>query len=263
MNTTIFYFTGTGNSLKVARDLEVELGDAEVSSIPRAISEKKVLTAERIGIVYPVYMFGMPLIIKKFINQLAADKNNYIFAVATYGGLAGGAISQAASQLKRRGLKLSAGFSVQMPGNYTPLYGAIPEEKQNQEFARQQQKVKEIAAVVREKKDKLADCGSFPVNLIFSCLLYNLASPRIPLMDKDFWVNEKCTRCGICAKVCSVNNITLIDGKPNWQHRCEQCFACLQWCPAEAIQYAKSTLGRKRYHHPQVTLEDMYSGKAL
>jgi Pyruvate/2-oxoacid:ferredoxin oxidoreductase delta subunit len=48
-------------------------------------------------------------------------------------------------------------------------------------------------------------------------------------------------------------------GKPIWQHTCEQCFACLQWCPEEAIQYGKNTKKKRRYHHPEIRLRDMFS----
>jgi MinD superfamily P-loop ATPase len=34
--------------------------------------------------------------------------------------------------------------------------------------------------------------------------------------------------------------------------------ACLQWCPVEAIQYGKKTIGRKRYHHPSIAVADMF-----
>ncbi|MCB2357259.1 hypothetical protein [Clostridium estertheticum] len=39
--------------------------------------------------------------------------------------------------------------------------------------------------------------------------------------------------------------------------KCEQCFACLQWCPQKAIQYGKKTAMRKRYHHPDVEIADI------
>ena len=58
-------------------------------------------------------------------------------------------------------------------------------------------------------------------------------------------------------KVCPVNNITIIDSKPVWNHNCEQCMACLQWCPEEAVQFGKNTVGRKRYRHPEVSLKDI------
>ena len=76
-------------------------------------------------------------------------------------------------------------------------------------------------------------------------------------LDKNFWVDDKCNRCGICLKVCPANNIEMIDEKPTWHHRCEQCLACIQWCPQEAIQYGRKTLKYLRYHHPEVTLQDM------
>jgi len=37
----------------------------------------------------------------------------------------------------------------------------------------------------------------------------------------------------------------------------EQCLACIQWCPAEAIQYGKNTAAKKRCHHPEIKLSDM------
>ncbi|MFA5157020.1 MAG: EFR1 family ferrodoxin [Candidatus Omnitrophota bacterium] len=261
MNTTIFYFTGTGNCLKVARDLANELGQAEAVSIARAINSKAAVNADCIGIVYPVYMFGMPLIVKRFIDTLVADKNKYIFSVATYGGTAAGSLIQTAKALKAVGMELALGYGIRMPGNYTPLYEAIPAEQQEGMFEKEKEKIKVIAEAVRQRKKGLIEKGPLLFNLIFSGILYRLMSPKIPAMDKGFWANEKCTSCAICAKVCPVNNITMIDGKPVWLHKCEQCLACLHWCPEQAIQYGKNTTGRKRYRHPQAKLEDMFAAR--
>ena len=54
MKSTLFYFTGTGNCLKVARDLARELGDANIINIAKVMGEELDLSAERIGIIYPV-----------------------------------------------------------------------------------------------------------------------------------------------------------------------------------------------------------------
>ena len=91
----------------------------------------------------------------------------------------------------------------------------------------------------------------------FLSSIYRFSYSSVSCMDKSFWADEKCTGCGICEKICPAQNISLMDGKPQWQHRCEQCFACLQWCPEEAIQYGKGTAKKKRYHHPEITLKDM------
>jgi ferredoxin len=77
------------------------------------------------------------------------------------------------------------------------------------------------------------------------------------LMDYGFYSNEKCIGCGTCEKVCPVDNIKMIDKNPSWQHKCEQCFACLQWCPQSAIQFGNNTENINRYHHPDVKVSDL------
>ena len=76
-------------------------------------------------------------------------------------------------------------------------------------------------------------------------------------MDKDFWVEKTCNGCNICADICPVNNIVVKNGKPEWQHHCEQCWACAHWCPKKAIQYKESTQHKERYHHPEISLNDL------
>jgi MinD superfamily P-loop ATPase len=83
-------------------------------------------------------------------------------------------------------------------------------------------------------------------------------SALIPLTDKSIIVDhQKCNGCGVCAKVCSVHNIKIIDKQPEWQHQCEMCFACDEWCPMSAIQHWGRAEGVK-YHHPEVKLSDMF-----
>ena len=80
---------------------------------------------------------------------------------------------------------------------------------------------------------------------------------QVQKMDRSFRADNKCNGCAICSKICPANNIEMVNEKPVWLHRCEQCFACLQWCPQEAIQCGKKTAKYPRYHHPEVTLKDM------
>ncbi len=255
MSNVIYYFSGTGNSMKVARDIARNLKDSEVISIPEAINVGIKSNSERIGVVFPVYMWGLPLIVSEFIKKIKKFYG-YLFAVATYGGMPGATLIHAANLLKLNGLKLSAGFAVQMPGNYTPMYGALSQSKQNSIFKKAEKKVNEISEIIKQKKENRIEKSSSIINWIFSEHFYPFASPRIPEMDKKFWADEKCTACGICVKVCPVSNISLVQGKPVWQHKCQQCLACLQWCPVEAIQYGKSTLGRQRYRHPEAKPQD-------
>ncbi|MEW5757948.1 MAG: EFR1 family ferrodoxin [Candidatus Omnitrophota bacterium] len=258
MKTVIFYFSGTGNCLKVAQDIAAGLKDTEIIAIPKVIDESEISTkANNVGIIYPVYMFGMPLILSRFIKKLKFNSAQYIFSVATYGGMMGSTLIQTKRELKKQGIKLSAGFGIKMPGNYTPLYGALPLDKQEKMFAKENEKIKLICEIVKASKEAPIEKGLILENLLLSGIIYNVCSPQIPSMDKSFWVNDKCNSCGICQKVCPVKNIKIVDAKPAWLGKCEQCMACLQWCPKEAIQYGKRTIGRKRYHHPQISLDDI------
>jgi ferredoxin len=255
MNTAICYFSATGNSLSVANDLSVELGNTAVVPVTRALKTGVNVSYDSLGIVYPVYMFGLPLIIAEFLKSSAIKPGSYVFSVATYGGLPGRPHSLSRNILKKRGIELACGFSVLMPGNYTPMYGAIAKQRQEKMFAQEKSRVKEIAQLVRQKKRGIVEEQPILLNTLLYSLLYKGGSAMIPLSAKGFWATDSCNECGKCALVCPVANIELRDGKPVWLEHCQHCMACLQWCPAEAIQYKKSTLGKKRYHHPQVTQE--------
>ncbi|MFH1368508.1 MAG: EFR1 family ferrodoxin [Elusimicrobiota bacterium] len=258
MQTTIYYFSGTGNSFKVAKEISALIGNAELIPIPKVINEEADLSADRIGIVFPVYVWGMPLIVADFVKKMKAAKDKYIFGVVTYGGFPAGTLVQLARLLKNKGMKLSAGYGIKMPGNYTPMYGAIPEAKQNLQFAGAGEKTKIIAEAVKDAKPGPVEKSNFLANLFFSSILYNAGISHMRGADKNFRVQDKCNGCGICYKVCPAGNIKLENSRPVWNHKCEQCMACLQWCPVEAIQYGKKTEKRKRYHHPDIKIIEMY-----
>lgn len=61
----IFYFTGTGNSLYAAKQLENEL-----ISIPQVMKRKNLeFTADSIGIAAPVYGHEVPPMVKEFLHR--------------------------------------------------------------------------------------------------------------------------------------------------------------------------------------------------
>jgi MinD superfamily P-loop ATPase len=70
-------------------------------------------------------------------------------------------------------------------------------------------------------------------------------------------VSDNCSACGLCAKICPVRNIQMEGGKPTFGGHCEQCMACLQWCPQKAINYNGKTESRERYHHPDISMQDL------
>ncbi len=262
MNHLIFCFSGTGNSLAIAKELAAGLAGAELLSVADLAQDRipvdKLIKASTIGIVFPVYMWGMPLMVAESLKKIPAECRAYLYSVTNCGGSSGRTLLKMNGDLKSRGLKLSAGWVLLMPGNYTPMYGAIDTGKQQKLFGKMKARIPEILQAIQEKKSSRIEHSFFLIDWIFSGIIYRLGSSRIPQMDSKYWIiEERCNRCGICARVCPVGNIVMDGGRPQWNHHCQQCVACLQWCPQQAIQYGKNTLSRKRYHHPDIQRDDI------
>jgi ferredoxin len=169
-------------------------------------------------------------------------------------------LTQAARLFSKQGMTLSAGFAVTMVDNYTPFGNALPAGKQKVRFEKAGHTINGICAEIQKRGQSMYR-GWPLVNWLFSGWMYRRAAPKIPGLDKQFTVDANCNGCGVCGQVCPVNNIKMSEGRPEWQHHCEQCFACLHWCPAAAIQYGKHTAGRTRYHHPDVKIQDIIKQK--
>lgn len=75
--------------------------------------------------------------------------------------------------------------------------------------------------------------------------------------DIEFSANEKCNKCGICSKVCPVNNIKMVNQKPEFQHNCQRCMACIQYCPSNAISFKGKSLNKQKYYHPDFPAKKM------
>lgn len=256
MKTTLYFYSGTGNSLWTARKIADGLEQTELICLSSHQKEFSPCDSERIGLVFPVHIWGVPPPVIKFLQHLNADSAQYIFAVAVNAGQVAATLIQLQKRLNAKNLQLSSGFSIDLPSNYIPWGGAVPQHKQQQKFAVALKKIERIATAVRNQEDLPLEKGPLWQNWIFS-MIYRKSLPYVARMDKSFGADERCNACGICAKICPAQNIRIVDKKPVWQHRCEQCFACIQWCPEEAIQYGKNTKAKKRYHHPDVSLKDM------
>ena len=255
MNTTIFYYTGTGNSLWVARTIAHEMGEARVLPIS-GCDEREAVNSKTIGLIFPVHIWGVPTPVIRFVEKLRGLRPEYIFAVAVHAGQVSNTLVQLKRVMAGEGMLLSAGFEIRMPSNYIPWGGPGPLEKQHELFTLAQEKILRIVDGIQKMIPMGIERGPLWQRIIFTPI-YTLSLSHVPEMDKKFWADDRCNACGICRDVCPASNISLYEGRPLWHHRCEQCFACLQWCPQEAIQYGKRTPGYERYQHPEVLLADM------
>lgn len=251
----IFYFTGTGNSGYVASEIAKESNDT-IISISKLINEKKELeftlkAGEVIGIIYPIYAYAPPKMVKKFIKNVKFKnyRNNYIFSVATCGDDAGNAMGVIKKEFNNKGMTLNSGFSIIMPNNYIILGDVDSKEVERRKLENAKDEIKKINTVIKSRKQNV-----FKLKKGFTSRF--LTSAMNPIFEiffnnvSKFYSTDDCVSCGNCEKVCNSDIITLVKGKPQWSGECSQCLACIHQCPRKAIQYGKSTVKKGRYTNP-------------
>jgi len=256
MKTAIYYFSGTGNSLAVAKTLTKQLGECELIPIARVWPQDRILAdADRVGLVFPLYFWGLPNIVETFVRKLRVRESAYCFAVATRGWpIPGGAFRQLSQAFAASGATFHAGWYVTLPDNYILWANVPPEQKRQAMYAHADQKIRGIAEQICAQAHVIAKEPNAFLRPVVRAIFFNDAAAS----DRRFLADERCNGCGTCLKICPTQNITLTaDSRPQWQHRCEQCLACLHFCPKQAIQYGQNMYKRARYHHPQVTLAEM------
>lgn len=254
----IFYFTGTGNSLYVAKKISQYNNDRIVS-----ISEEMKKNTgnleyyleedETIGFIYPVYAWAPPKIVLDFIRRarLHNYKNNYIFSIATCGDEIGNTMSALEKILNNRGLKLNSGFSIRMPNTYIIMFDVDSKEMEKEKLLKAEERIGEINRIIEKKEGNVfqLEKGAFP---IFLTSVINPLFNAFGMSTKKFYATDDCIGCGLCEKVCSSGNIKF-DKKPSWGNQCTKCLACIHRCPAKAIQYGKGTIKKGRYKNPNIT----------
>ena len=258
MKTILYYFSGTGNTLMLANLLAKQLGDTEIINIVSCNNSTTIPEADAVGILFPVYAFGLPKIMHKFVeNNLQIADNTYVFSLTNYASAGGPSASlQLKKILAAKGNKLNAGFGVPMPSNYIPFGGAESQEKQNRRFLASAETIKSIAETIKERPEKYM-YKKICIFCALTPLFYKTFMKKCQKDVKKFYVNDDCENCGICSKVCPTQNITIVEERPTWGENCEQCMACLQWCPVSAIQRKGVPQSRLHYHNPGIDVHDL------
>jgi flavodoxin len=83
MENIIFYFSGTGNSLIVAKTIVKELGNSEIVSMAK--SEKYSFTKpyDTIGFIYPTYYWRLPKKVAAFIKNIEFNSMAALSVIAS------------------------------------------------------------------------------------------------------------------------------------------------------------------------------------
>jgi len=254
MAGTIYYFTGTGNSLAAARTIAETLGDFTLLPLS-SVSSEGTQGVGTVGLVFPLYFGGLPEIVRRFAGRLDLDLSDYTFAVVTRRGGPSRALCQLREIFDAGGWILDAGFLLNMPGSYTPLFDVQSPEKQDVILEAAAGRLTGICSAIRSRASHM-DRESI-LDRVIAHEIYHMRIESIGSRDGRFHLTDGCTSCGVCASVCPVGNITIEGGRPVWHGKCQQCFACFHFCSERVIQFGSKTAKRGRYHHPETRPDDI------
>jgi ferredoxin len=261
METTIYYYSATGNSLAYARAIAREIGGARVEPLAQYRNTPARPGTPRVGIIFPIIAWGPPPTVEEFLSVIDLEGIRYFFAVTTCGGVPAGTLPRLGKSLRQRGGELHAGFVVRAPG-YLKSQGrqaaaiAQVQRLSGRPFGSAEERLPEIVRAVREERrvrpERSAILGSLLGNFY-----HDRAAPLFRSLDASYKIAPSCTGCRTCVRVCPRGNISRDNGTSVWHHDCEFCGACSTWCPQHAIGFDGNVAPTKD-HNGLVSVQDFY-----
>ncbi len=244
----VLFFSATGNCKYVATRLTQAFGQEMISIVDCIRNNEYSFSDETIGIISPTYDWGLPSIVKEFLEK-ASFQTDYLYFVATYGTTCGAAGYMANKAIKER--KIDAYYSVRMADTWTPIFDLSTPEKVA-EFTNTTEN--EISRVIDGLEKRLTNKHMTPRTPAFitEWIAEPIYNNKVRL-TKHFRVESSCIGCGLCAKKCPVQAIEMKDKRPVWiKEKCVMCLGCLHRCPKFAIQYENATKKHGQYTNPNV-----------
>ena len=237
-NIDFYYFSGTGNTFLVVKKM-VETFQREGINVNLQKIEysdpSNINLDNTIGIAFPVAVFSTYPFVWDFIHSLPKAEGTEIFMADTLGGFSGGIVGPVREIVKKKGYKPIGAFEIQMPSNIFLI-----QDKDTNE-SKVQKGLIEAEKYALEILNGKSNWGRIP---IFSDAmnLFSIGTLKLTgvnLHQKLFLFDpndQKCSKCGICTKLCPIENITIDDdGYPKHSLDCQYCLRCVSFCPKKAI----------------------------
>ncbi|RQW02536.1 MAG: hypothetical protein EH225_08300, partial [Calditrichaeota bacterium] len=265
----IVYFSGTGNTLLVARYLKKKLDEitgslTELVPVEEAVPEQ-CLEDTILGLGFPVYDLQAPEIIRDYIASLPVSRSSRpVFLFSTYGLMARDCLSRTALLLSEKNYQVIAGRNFRAPGPALSFYTPWGENK----LDRKKGFEKGIASLIGKYAGEVVQSASrFPQD---SGVFRNRLKPFSRFWQKisnmtfgntfyrNLKISDACVNCGKCVSICPAGNLQPGERKPAVMrdNGCLRCLRCVQVCVARAVNF---TSARRRGDYPRKKVEEVFN----
>lgn len=249
--TMIFYFTGTGNTRWAAEKLAEATGE-ELLYIPeeqrKGVSEYTLKEGERLGFCFPTHGWQPPRIVREFVRKSTfhIQPSTFIYALTTCGDNMGELMTIFEKELKAKGLRLDTSFAVVMPESNVcfSFLHLDTKEREQEKIAAAAVRMEHISEVIKNQRKGVHELVKGAIPRTYSYVIGGYYNKHL-IKDEKFWVDkDACIKCGLCARLCPVDDIE--GAPPVWIHngRCTNCLACYHHCPRHAIHWGKMKRGQ-------------------
>lgn len=247
----VFYFTATGNSLYIAKRLD----EKPVSIVQASRHNQTEISDGCVGIVFPIYAGRAPKIVIDFLKN-STIKTDYLYFIGTYGNSDSAICKTLPEECKRLGIQIDYINTISMVDNYLPVFDMEQEMKKDKDI---EKKINEIIADISVQKKFIPKPTKQGLRLAKQ--VWVMEKLRLMVNDGSQLKldTKKCSGCGICKKVCPLNNIIIGNGIAVRKNaKCEYCLACAQHCPQKAITMKRGEKNpNARYRNEHITLQEI------
>lgn len=250
----VLFFSGTGNSRYIAGRIADALQDelVDLNAKIKAGDRSQVQTGRDVVIVVPTYAWRIPRVVSEWLSAAELSGGERVWFVMDCGSEIGNAAKYNRRLAEQTHLRYMGTAQIIMPENYIAMFG-VPETAEARGIVETAEPDIDAAiAHIREGQPFPA-----PRNNLYDRMMSGLVNPvfyRFFVRSAAFRATDACIGCRQCVRNCPMNDIKLENGRPIWGKECTHCMACICYCPVEAIEYGKKSVGKPRYHFERLEL---------
>lgn len=256
---SVFFFSGTGNTRYVAEKLceklsgkyRAEIYDVTSIQAPQA----KIAQADLILLAFPVYGSAPPIPMREFIHKIGKRfSGKKIIIAETQYFFSGDGAASVGRTVERYGGKVIGAEHFNMPNNLADckIFPVKNANELQRTLTKANKRIDAFAKRILGGKDVRRGFHILPHAVGYYCQRKYWRKGEKEKRNRLKINADRCIGCGLCAKSCPADNITVLRGKAEPLGRCVICYRCVNLCPQRAITLIGSAPPQKQYKGPNL-----------